>query len=105
MKIMAEQFVIGETIDGAIERAAPREALGYRYSYDMLGEAARTERDAERYFAAYERGDRRDRARGAMVRRAMRGPAAASRSSSRRCIRATRRRSAERVFGELVPRI
>ena len=54
MKIMAEQFIVGETIDGAIERAAPREALGYRYSYDMLGEAARTAADAERYFAAYE---------------------------------------------------
>src|SRR5262245_29709133 len=54
MKIMAEQCMVGETIDGAIERAAPREALGYRYSYDMLGEAARTAGDAERYFAAYE---------------------------------------------------
>jgi len=54
MKIMAEQFIVGETIDGAIERAAPREALGYRFSYDMLGEAARNERDAGHYFAAYE---------------------------------------------------
>ncbi len=54
MKIMAEQFIVGETIDDAIERAAEREALGYRFSYDMLGEAARTARDAERYFAAYE---------------------------------------------------
>ena len=54
MKIMAEQFIVGETIDAAIERAAERERLGYRFSYDMLGEAARTARDAERYFAAYE---------------------------------------------------
>jgi RHH-type proline utilization regulon transcriptional repressor/proline dehydrogenase/delta 1-pyrroline-5-carboxylate dehydrogenase len=54
MKIMAEQFIVGETIDAAIERAAEREALGYRFSYDMLGEAARTARDAERYLAAYE---------------------------------------------------
>ncbi|HSD55106.1 MAG TPA: L-glutamate gamma-semialdehyde dehydrogenase [Burkholderiales bacterium] len=54
MKIMAEQFIVGETIDDAIDRAAEREALGYRFSYDMLGEAARTARDAERYFAAYE---------------------------------------------------
>jgi len=37
MKIMAEQFIVGETIDDAIARAAPREAFGYRYSYDMLG--------------------------------------------------------------------
>jgi RHH-type proline utilization regulon transcriptional repressor/proline dehydrogenase/delta 1-pyrroline-5-carboxylate dehydrogenase len=54
MKIMAEQFIVGETIEDAVGRAAPREALGYRYSYDMLGEAARTAGDAERYFAAYE---------------------------------------------------
>jgi RHH-type proline utilization regulon transcriptional repressor/proline dehydrogenase/delta 1-pyrroline-5-carboxylate dehydrogenase len=54
MKIMAEQFIVGETIAAAIERAAGREALGYRFSYDMLGEAARTARDAERYLAAYE---------------------------------------------------
>jgi RHH-type proline utilization regulon transcriptional repressor/proline dehydrogenase/delta 1-pyrroline-5-carboxylate dehydrogenase len=53
MKIMAEQFIVGETIGSALERAAPREALGYRFSYDMLGEAARTAGDAERYFTAY----------------------------------------------------
>jgi len=54
MKIMAEQFIVGETIADAIDRAAPREALGLRFSYDMLGESARTAADAERYFAAYE---------------------------------------------------
>jgi RHH-type proline utilization regulon transcriptional repressor/proline dehydrogenase/delta 1-pyrroline-5-carboxylate dehydrogenase len=54
MKIMAEQFIVGETIDAAIERAAEREPLGYRFSYDMLGEAARTARDAARYLASYE---------------------------------------------------
>jgi RHH-type proline utilization regulon transcriptional repressor/proline dehydrogenase/delta 1-pyrroline-5-carboxylate dehydrogenase len=54
MKIMAEQFIVGETIDAALERAAEREALGYRFSYDMLGEAACTAGDAERYLAAYE---------------------------------------------------
>jgi RHH-type proline utilization regulon transcriptional repressor/proline dehydrogenase/delta 1-pyrroline-5-carboxylate dehydrogenase len=54
MKIMAEQFIVGETIEAAIERAAEREPLGYRFSYDMLGEAARTARDAARYLAAYE---------------------------------------------------
>ncbi len=55
MKIMAEQFIVGETIADAIERAAAREAVGYRYSYDMLGESARTAADAERYFSSYER--------------------------------------------------
>ena len=53
MKIMAEQFIVGETIRDALERAAPRAARGYRFSYDMLGEAARTAKDAERYFADY----------------------------------------------------
>jgi len=53
MKIMAEQFIVGETIDDAVGRAADREATGYRFSYDMLGEAARTAADADRYLAAY----------------------------------------------------
>src|SRR5262245_37762709 len=53
MKIMAEQFIVGETITDALARAAPRERAGYRFSYDMLGEAARTAADADRYLAAY----------------------------------------------------
>ena len=54
MKIMGQQFVMGRTIDEALERAKDSEKLGYRYSYDMLGEGARTSEDAERYFKAYE---------------------------------------------------
>jgi len=54
MRIMAEQFIVGETIELALERATEREEVGFRFSYDMLGEAARTARDAERYLAAYE---------------------------------------------------
>ena len=53
MKILGRQFVMGRTIAEALERAEALEKRGYRYSYDMLGEAARTERDAERYFEAY----------------------------------------------------
>ena len=53
MKIMAEQFIVGETVADALARAAPRERAGYRFSYDMLGEAARTAADADRYLAAY----------------------------------------------------
>ena len=53
MKEMGRQFVLGETIESAIERAARQEAAGYTYSYDMLGEAARTQNDAERYHVAY----------------------------------------------------
>lgn len=53
MRIMSKQFVMGRTIDEAITRAQKKEAIGYRYSYDMLGEAALTQVDAERYFNAY----------------------------------------------------
>ncbi len=53
MRILGWQFVMGRTIDEALDRAAPTEAQGWRYSYDMLGEAARTAADAERYYAAY----------------------------------------------------
>ena len=54
MRLMGEQFVTGETIEQALDNARPREAEGFRYSYDMLGEAAMTARDAEAYLAAYE---------------------------------------------------
>jgi len=53
MRMMGGQFVIGETIDEALQNARKAEALGYTHSYDMLGEAALTREDAERYFAAY----------------------------------------------------
>ncbi|CAM4017148.1 bifunctional proline dehydrogenase/L-glutamate gamma-semialdehyde dehydrogenase PutA [Pseudoalteromonas byunsanensis] len=53
MKIMGKQFVMGQNIDEAIERAAEKEQKGYVYSYDMLGEGARTMADAERYFNSY----------------------------------------------------
>ncbi len=53
MKILGRQFVMGRTIESALERAKSLEAKGYSYSYDMLGEAARTANDAERYFTAY----------------------------------------------------
>lgn len=53
MKILGRQFVMGETIESALERAVPMEEKGYRYSYDMLGEAAKTATDAAHYFKAY----------------------------------------------------
>ncbi|MGI9353700.1 MAG: bifunctional proline dehydrogenase/L-glutamate gamma-semialdehyde dehydrogenase PutA [Rhizobiaceae bacterium] len=53
MKEMGRQFVLGETIDSAMKRAEAQEAKGFTYSYDMLGEAARTDRDARRYQLAY----------------------------------------------------
>ncbi|MCW9082931.1 MAG: bifunctional proline dehydrogenase/L-glutamate gamma-semialdehyde dehydrogenase PutA [Colwellia sp.] len=54
MKIMGKQFVMGETITDATQRAAEKEQKGYVYSYDMLGEGARTMRDAERYLKSYQ---------------------------------------------------
>ena len=54
MRLLGQQFVTGQTIEEALERARALEARGYRYSYDMLGEAALTAEDAQRYYAAYE---------------------------------------------------
>jgi RHH-type transcriptional regulator, proline utilization regulon repressor / proline dehydrogenase / delta 1-pyrroline-5-carboxylate dehydrogenase len=53
MKEMGRNFVLGETIEKAMKRASELEAKGYTYSYDMLGEAARTEADARRYHLSY----------------------------------------------------
>ena len=54
MRLMGKQFVAGETIDEALDHAKRFEAQGFRYSYDMLGEAAMTAGDAQRYLGAYE---------------------------------------------------
>ena len=53
MKEMGRQFVLGEDIDRAMKRAKGMEKQGFTYSYDMLGEAARTEGDARRYHLSY----------------------------------------------------
>ncbi|MBO1080961.1 bifunctional proline dehydrogenase/L-glutamate gamma-semialdehyde dehydrogenase PutA [Roseomonas haemaphysalidis] len=55
MRMMGEQFVTGETIAKALRHARALEAKGFRYSYDMLGEAAMTAADATRYDAEYQR--------------------------------------------------
>lgn len=54
MRMMGEQFVTGETIHEALHNAREFEAQGFRYSYDMLGEAAMTAADADRYRQSYE---------------------------------------------------
>ncbi len=54
MRLMGEQFVTGENISEALANSRKYEARGFRYSYDMLGEAATTEADAQRYYASYE---------------------------------------------------
>src|SRR5688572_25606425 len=53
MKILGKQFVFGRTIDEALKRAAPEQAKGWSHSFDMLGEAAKTHKDAARYAKAY----------------------------------------------------
>ena len=53
MRMLGRQFVTGETIEDAIANGRDLRARGYRYSYDMLGEAALTAVDAERYLASY----------------------------------------------------
>lgn len=54
MAIMGEVFVMGRSIESAMTRAQKQEANGYRYSYDMLGEGARTAESATLYFRSYE---------------------------------------------------
>src|SRR5579883_2346709 len=53
IRLMGEQFVCGETIEEALDTSRRLEAEGSRYAYDMLGEAAATMADADRYLAAY----------------------------------------------------
>jgi RHH-type proline utilization regulon transcriptional repressor/proline dehydrogenase/delta 1-pyrroline-5-carboxylate dehydrogenase len=102
MRIMGRQFVMGRTIDEALERARSMESKGYTYSYDMLGEAAHTRADAERYMQAYTRGiDTIGRAA------AGRGPEKAPGISVKLSALHPRYQLAqgERVMAELVPRL
>ncbi len=55
MRIMGKQFVMGIDIQDALVRSRKEEKEGYRFSYDMLGEAARTQEDADRYFEEYQK--------------------------------------------------
>lgn len=54
MRLMGEQFVTGETIAEALANARKLEEKGFRYSYDMLGEAALTAADARAYMVSYQ---------------------------------------------------
>ncbi|MBU0859068.1 MAG: bifunctional proline dehydrogenase/L-glutamate gamma-semialdehyde dehydrogenase PutA, partial [Alphaproteobacteria bacterium] len=53
MRMLGRQFVLGETIEDALKNAKAYEKKGYRVSYDMLGEGARTAEDAQRYYESY----------------------------------------------------
>ncbi|MGU3495279.1 bifunctional proline dehydrogenase/L-glutamate gamma-semialdehyde dehydrogenase PutA [Xanthobacteraceae bacterium A53D] len=53
MKVLGNHFVLGQTIHAALDRANSSAGRAYRYSFDMLGEGARTAADAKRYFDSY----------------------------------------------------
>ncbi|WP_037428654.1 bifunctional proline dehydrogenase/L-glutamate gamma-semialdehyde dehydrogenase PutA [Shewanella colwelliana] len=53
MKIMGKQFVLGRTVKEALKNSVDKRKLGYTHSYDMLGEAALTSKDAQKYFDDY----------------------------------------------------
>ncbi len=53
MRELGEQFVLGQSIEAAMDNAIAAQRNGYSYSYDMLGEGARTDADARRYHLAY----------------------------------------------------
>ena len=73
MRILGNQFVLGETIEEALANAEDEAEQGYRFSFDMLGEAARTEDDAERYALALRGGGRGHRRLGRSSGGAQRG--------------------------------
>jgi RHH-type proline utilization regulon transcriptional repressor/proline dehydrogenase/delta 1-pyrroline-5-carboxylate dehydrogenase len=102
MRMLGEQFVTGRTIAEALANARRLEARGFRYSYDMLGEAAVTAADAARYCAAYEEAiDAIGKAAGSSG--IYEGPGISIKLSALhpRYCRAQR----ERVIAELLPRV
>ncbi|MGF7155220.1 trifunctional transcriptional regulator/proline dehydrogenase/L-glutamate gamma-semialdehyde dehydrogenase [Novosphingobium gossypii] len=100
MRMMGEQFVTGETIDEAVKRSRELEAKGFRYSYDMLGEAATTAADARRYYADYENAIHAI-GKAAAGRGVYRGPGISIKLSALHPRYA--RAQADRVMGELLP--
>ncbi|WP_448951344.1 trifunctional transcriptional regulator/proline dehydrogenase/L-glutamate gamma-semialdehyde dehydrogenase [Labrys neptuniae] len=102
MRMMGEQFVTGETIEEALKRARPLEERGFRYSYDMLGEAATTAADATRYYKDYEAAIHAI-GRASAGRGIYEGPGISIKLSALhpRYVRA----QAERVMAELLPKV
>ena len=102
MRMMGEQFVTGETIGEALKRAKPLEARGFGYSYDMLGEAATTAADADRYYRDYETAvhaiGKASAGRGVYA-----GPGLSIKLSALHPRYA--RAQADRVMGELLPKV
>ena len=102
MRMMGEQFVTGQTIAEALSNSRNMEARGFRYSYDMLGEAATTAGDAVRYLADYERAIHAI-GKSSAGKGIYEGPGISIKLSAlhpRYC-----RTKIERVMGELLPRL
>ena len=102
MRMMGEQFVTGQTIDDALRNSRRLEAKGFRYSYDMLGEAATTAADAARYYQDYETAIHAI-GRAAAGRGVVEGPGISVKLSALhpRYVRSQR----DRVMDELLPRL
>jgi RHH-type proline utilization regulon transcriptional repressor/proline dehydrogenase/delta 1-pyrroline-5-carboxylate dehydrogenase len=102
MRTLGDRFVSGRTMEEALANSRDNEARGYRYSYDMLGEAALTAEDAARYYAAYENAIHAI-GRAAHGRGIKDGPGISVKLSALhpRYCRAQR----ERVLNELLPRL
>ncbi|MEZ5958068.1 MAG: L-glutamate gamma-semialdehyde dehydrogenase [Hyphomonadaceae bacterium] len=104
MRILGEQFVLGRNIQEGLKRGASmvRQGLATRYSFDMLGEGARTNEDAERYLVSYANAiDVVGEAAGGL------GPHASNGVSVKLSALHPRyeARQEERVFAELYPRM
>jgi RHH-type proline utilization regulon transcriptional repressor/proline dehydrogenase/delta 1-pyrroline-5-carboxylate dehydrogenase len=102
MRMMGEQFVSGQTIEEALTRARKQESKGFWYSYDMLGEAATTAADADRYYRDYE-GAVHAIGRAAGGRGIHAGPGISIKLSALHPRYA--RNQANRVMAELLPRV
>ncbi|WP_233237508.1 trifunctional transcriptional regulator/proline dehydrogenase/L-glutamate gamma-semialdehyde dehydrogenase [Bordetella sp. LUAb4] len=102
MRMMGEQFVSGQSISEALANNRKMEAKGYGYSYDMLGEAATTSADADRYYASYEQAIQAI-GKASAGRGIYQGPGISIKLSALhpRYSRAQR----ERVMNELLPRV
>lgn len=102
MRIMGGQYVLGRTIDEALRRGVADNPLGTRFSFDMLGEGARTDADARRYFEAYAEAIRVIRAAGSAA------SASAAHGISVKLSALHARysyRQRQRVLDELLPRV
>jgi RHH-type proline utilization regulon transcriptional repressor/proline dehydrogenase/delta 1-pyrroline-5-carboxylate dehydrogenase len=102
MRMMGEQFVTGETIGEALKRATAMEAKGFGYSYDMLGEAATTAADADRYHADYTQAIHAI-GKASAGRGVYRGPGISIKLSALHP--RYERAQADRVMNELLPRV